>query len=151
MVAHIISISFDTSKESVGSSISRVVLFGMIPIVIPDDASTMVHVTIPPVIHDSAAKIPIIPPKRIHLHQSMHPLHQLLLHFYVLLILPRHLDTSSSSSSTHALPSTVIASPALYRIIPAPPGVPRRPAILVLPGQDIPFGRPYRTQPNGGT
>nr|GEU78172.1 reverse transcriptase domain-containing protein [Tanacetum cinerariifolium] len=34
-------------------------------------------------------------------------------------------------------------------IVPAPPGVPRRPAILVLPSQEIPLGRPYRTQPNG--
>ncbi|GJS80770.1 hypothetical protein Tco_0730651 [Tanacetum coccineum] len=31
----------------------------------------------------------------------------------------------------------------------APPGVRRRAAILVLPGQEIPFGRLYRTHPNG--
>ncbi|GKB68417.1 hypothetical protein Tco_0929829 [Tanacetum coccineum] len=31
----------------------------------------------------------------------------------------------------------------------APPGIRRRPAILVRPGEAIPFGRPYRTHPNG--
>nr|GEV94238.1 RNA-directed DNA polymerase, eukaryota, reverse transcriptase zinc-binding domain protein [Tanacetum cinerariifolium] len=31
---------------------------------------------------------------------------------------------------------------------PPSPHVPRRPAILVLPGQSIPLGRPYHTQPN---
>ncbi|GJU51900.1 hypothetical protein Tco_1221455 [Tanacetum coccineum] len=34
-------------------------------------------------------------------------------------------------------------------ILPAPPGLPRRPVVLVLPGQPIPIGRPYRTQPDG--
>ncbi|GJV19528.1 hypothetical protein Tco_1368548 [Tanacetum coccineum] len=36
-----------------------------------------------------------------------------------------------------------------YEILPAPPGLPRRPAVLVLPGQSIPLSRPYHTQPNG--
>ncbi|GKC40116.1 hypothetical protein Tco_1052500, partial [Tanacetum coccineum] len=43
------------------------------------------------------------------------------------------LRSSSPSSPTHALPSTVTASLAPCWIVPAPPGVPRRPAILVLP------------------
>ncbi|GKF51095.1 hypothetical protein Tco_0147562, partial [Tanacetum coccineum] len=33
--------------------------------------------------------------------------------------------------------------------ITAPPGIRRRSAILILPGQAIPFGRPYRTHLNG--
>nr|GEY20223.1 hypothetical protein [Tanacetum cinerariifolium] len=53
-----------------------------------------------------------------------------------------------SSSPTHALPFIVITLPVLCRIVPALPGVPRRPAILFLPGQKIPLGQPYRTQPN---
>nr|GEW52418.1 reverse transcriptase domain-containing protein [Tanacetum cinerariifolium] len=40
-------------------------------------------------------------------------------------------------------------SPPIRQILPAPPGLPRRPAILVLPGQPILVGRPYHTQPNG--
>ncbi|GJS90539.1 putative ribonuclease H-like domain-containing protein [Tanacetum coccineum] len=38
--------------------------------------------------------------------------------------------------------------PTQHQILPAPLGLPRRPAILILPGQLIPLGRPYRTQPN---
>ncbi|GKB77199.1 hypothetical protein Tco_0944094, partial [Tanacetum coccineum] len=41
---------------------------------------------------------------------------------------------SLPSSPTHDLP------PAVRQIVPAPLGVPHRPAILVLPGQEIPLG-----------
>ncbi|GKA53166.1 hypothetical protein Tco_0746481 [Tanacetum coccineum] len=51
--------------------------------------------------------------------------------------------SSPPSSLTHDLP------PAVCQILPAPPGLHRRPAVLVLPGQPIPLGQPYRTQPNG--
>ncbi|GKB01619.1 hypothetical protein Tco_0829663 [Tanacetum coccineum] len=51
--------------------------------------------------------------------------------------------SSPPSSPTHDSP------PAARQIVPAPLGVPRRPAILVLPGQEIPLGRPYCTQPKG--
>ncbi|GJY83920.1 putative reverse transcriptase domain-containing protein [Tanacetum coccineum] len=50
--------------------------------------------------------------------------------------------SSPPSSSSHDSP------PTLCQILPAPPGLPRRPTILVLPGQLIPIGRPYRTHPN---
>nr|GEW57580.1 hypothetical protein [Tanacetum cinerariifolium] len=50
-------------------------------------------------------------------------------------------------SSPPSLP-THDSPPTLRQILPAPPGLPRRPAILVLPGQPIPIGRPYHTQPN---
>ncbi|GKE06087.1 hypothetical protein Tco_1398105, partial [Tanacetum coccineum] len=39
-------------------------------------------------------------------------------------------------------------SPPTSQILPTPPGLPRRPAILVLPGQPIPFGQPCHTQSN---
>ncbi|GJS33026.1 hypothetical protein Tco_0531408 [Tanacetum coccineum] len=37
----------------------------------------------------------------------------------------------------------------IRQILPAPPGLPRRTAILMFSGQPIPVGRPYRTQLNG--
>ncbi|GKB73959.1 hypothetical protein Tco_0935371 [Tanacetum coccineum] len=52
--------------------------------------------------------------------------------------------SSKTSSPTHDLPHAV------RQIVPAPPSVPRRHAILVLPSQAISFGRPYRTEPNRG-
>ncbi|GKC56623.1 NAC domain-containing protein [Tanacetum coccineum] len=36
----------------------------------------------------------------------------------------------------------------IRQILPAPPGLPRIPVVLVLPGQPIPIDRPYRTQPD---
>ncbi|GJV21784.1 hypothetical protein Tco_1370804 [Tanacetum coccineum] len=42
MFASVISISFDSSEESVGSSTSWVILFGTIPTIIPADVSTIV-------------------------------------------------------------------------------------------------------------
>ncbi|GJT24436.1 hypothetical protein Tco_0894373 [Tanacetum coccineum] len=62
MAILIISISSDSSDESVGSSTSRVVLFGTVPTIILAEGSTRVPTTIPSMIHDSAAEIPIIPP-----------------------------------------------------------------------------------------
>nr|GEX96963.1 hypothetical protein [Tanacetum cinerariifolium]GEX98855.1 hypothetical protein [Tanacetum cinerariifolium] len=54
------------------------------------------------------------------------------------------LYTDSSDSDTSKRPP----SQDLYKILTAPFGLPRRPAVLVLPGQPIPLGRPYHTQPN---
>ncbi|GJT47658.1 hypothetical protein Tco_0973815 [Tanacetum coccineum] len=58
-----------------------------------------------------------------------------------------------SSPSTSTLPptpvKTTISPLALCQIVPAPPRLPRRPAILGLPGQEIPIGRPYCTHPDG--
>ncbi|GKE90738.1 hypothetical protein Tco_1571833, partial [Tanacetum coccineum] len=41
------------------------------------------------------------------------------------------------------------SSPPTRQILPAPPRLPRRLAILVLPSQPIPVGRPNYTHPNG--
>nr|GEU65104.1 hypothetical protein [Tanacetum cinerariifolium] len=91
MAAPIIPIFSNTLEESVGSSTSRVVLFVMIPTIILADVSTLVHATIPSVIHDSVAEISILSPRE-----------------------PK-------------AGVTIVASPTW----------------------EIPFGRPYRTQPNG--
>ncbi|GJX79739.1 putative reverse transcriptase domain-containing protein [Tanacetum coccineum] len=57
--------------------------------------------------------------------------------------------SSPPSSPTHdLLPLTQDLPPPVRRILPVPPELPRRLAVLVLPGQPIPLGRPYRTQPN---
>ncbi|GJT04464.1 ribonuclease H-like domain-containing protein [Tanacetum coccineum] len=215
MATPIISNSFDSSDESVGSSTSRVVLFGTIPIIIPAEGSTIVPTIIPPTTQDDilvlSAEIPVIPPTALEArvnvvtspvgvldlimyssndsdsskglstpeHAPIIPATSPFLHssdsseafddssssdsFESLSSLDSHgvvvarwrgkvvsrSSSSSSSSSTYALPSTDIVSPTSHQIVPTPPGVPHRPAILVLPGQEISFGRPYRTHPNG--
>ncbi|GKB07806.1 hypothetical protein Tco_0836090, partial [Tanacetum coccineum] len=52
--------------------------------------------------------------------------------------------SGSSSHDTFAPSSEFLVAPVV-----APPGIHRRPAILVRPGEAILFGRPYRTHPNG--
>ncbi|GKE20439.1 hypothetical protein Tco_1431951, partial [Tanacetum coccineum] len=108
MAISVILISLDSSDESVGSSPSRIILFGTILAEIP-------------------AKTPTIPPVVSTLPHTSPFLH-----------------TDSSDSDTSKRPP----SQDPYEILPALHELPRRPAILILPGQPIPFGRPYGTQPN---
>ncbi|GJX61382.1 hypothetical protein Tco_0294282 [Tanacetum coccineum] len=70
---------------------------------------------------------------------------------------PNNSDTLDSPPSQDPYETTVsrwksrvaARSSPIRQILPAPPSFPRRLAILVFPGQPIPVGRPYRTQPNG--
>ncbi|GJR92804.1 putative reverse transcriptase domain-containing protein [Tanacetum coccineum] len=57
---------------------------------------------------------------------------------------PARVALCSSSSS-----SLAFTPPTPCQTVPALTDLPHRSAILVLPGQDIPFGRPYHTHPNG--
>nr|GEV80371.1 hypothetical protein [Tanacetum cinerariifolium] len=56
-------------------------------------------------------------------------------------------DTSKDSATNGSLERPPLQDP--YAVVPTSPRVPRRPTILVLRGQKIPLGLPYRTQPNG--
>ncbi|GJX31049.1 hypothetical protein Tco_0240904 [Tanacetum coccineum] len=96
----VISISFDSSKESVGSSTSRVVMFGTITIVIPADVSTIVP-AVPEVAAANCRFTHRVLDLDIHTTSETDPfedlssqfMHQLLpsfLHVYILLILLRH-------------------------------------------------------------
>ncbi|GKE23688.1 hypothetical protein Tco_1435200 [Tanacetum coccineum] len=137
MAIFVISISSDSSEESVGTSTAQVILFGMIPTTIP----ATVPIVDPPVVHDDT---PLIPTATLTI-----PL--------IVSTLPHtspFLYTDSSDSDTFERPplqDSYEATVAKWRsrILPAPSGLPRGLAVLVLPGQSIPFGRPYSTQPNG--
>ncbi|GKD79103.1 hypothetical protein Tco_1341724, partial [Tanacetum coccineum] len=112
MAFSVISISSDSSEESVGMSTARVILFGTIPTIIPSTAPTSDL----PIIHDDT---PLDP----------------------------YEVTVARWRSRVAARSSPPSSP-IRQILPAPPGLPRRPAILFLPGQPISIGQPYHTQPN---
>ncbi|GJR48371.1 putative reverse transcriptase domain-containing protein [Tanacetum coccineum] len=103
MAAPVISISSDTSEESVSSHAPRVILFGAIPAIIP------------PIL-----EVPIIPADPI--------------------VAPE----VGQFQSSHLLGRTFPLAPVV-----APPGIRRRSATLILPGEAILFGRPYRTHLNG--
>nr|GFC24541.1 hypothetical protein [Tanacetum cinerariifolium] len=160
-----ITITSSCIEESVESFVSRVILFGTIPINIP----TIVPTTVPPIVHDDITvihtKTPIILPVAPEAETAIVTSPAGVLDFIIhsstdsdLLedISPsEHVPTlpntfpflctnpSETSSPTHDLSPAVVASPVPCRVVP------RRPALLVLPGQKIPLGRPYRTHPNG--
>ncbi|GJV63555.1 putative ribonuclease H-like domain-containing protein [Tanacetum coccineum] len=118
MAISVISISSDSSDESVGLSPSQIILFGTIPAEILAETPTIPSV------------VPTLP------HTSP------------------FLYTNSSNSDTSKRPLLhdlyeVNVARWRSRILPAPPRLPYRPPVLVLLGQPIPLGRPYRTQPNG--
>nr|GEV92352.1 RNA-directed DNA polymerase, eukaryota [Tanacetum cinerariifolium] len=147
-----------SSKESVGTSTARVILFGIIPTAI----LATVPMVDPPVVHDDTPLIPTETP-------TISPFVSTLPHTSLFLY------SNSSNSDTSERPPlydpyevtvarwrgrvaarssppsspTHDSPPNLRQILPAPPGLPRRPVILVLSGQSIPVGRPYHTQPNG--
>ncbi|GJU86571.1 hypothetical protein Tco_1294117 [Tanacetum coccineum] len=163
MAAPVILISSYSSEESVGSSTSRVIWFGTIPTNIPG-AKTPI---IPPVAPEAEAAIVASPVGVLDLivysstdsnlsddlpspeHASTLPATSPFLYS----------DSSEASSdSSNSVSSDRPLSPDSHettiarwrsKIVPTPPGIPRRSGILVLPSQEIPLGRPYRTQPDG--
>ncbi|GJU65180.1 hypothetical protein Tco_1247015 [Tanacetum coccineum] len=58
--------------------------------------------------------------------------------------------TSRTSSPSGSSSYDTLAPSSEFTVAPvvAPLGIRRRPAILIRPGEDIPFGRPYHTNPN---
>ncbi|GKE17133.1 hypothetical protein Tco_1424710 [Tanacetum coccineum] len=132
-------------------STARVILFGTIPTTIPSTAPT----TDLPIIHDDTLLIstetPTIPPIAPNIQYTSsfictdssdsdtserQPSHD-----------PYKVTVARWRSRVAALSSP--SSPPIRYILPAPLGLPYRPAVLVLPRQSIPVGRPYRTHPNG--
>nr|GFA43697.1 hypothetical protein [Tanacetum cinerariifolium] len=151
MVAPVISISSDSSDESVGSSILQVILFGFIPIevpVVPADLRVTSEV--------GAAAVTSLAER----HVSSAP-HDAMVSRWRSRVASRPSSASGSLSpttSTSEIPTApilpappTIVTPSIYIISPifAPPGVCRRRAILIQPGQDILVGRLYRTYPSG--
>ncbi|GKD80555.1 hypothetical protein Tco_1347394 [Tanacetum coccineum] len=59
-------------------------------------------------------------------------------------------DDSSYDDTFKTTKSLAVqAAPAPFQIVPTPPTLPRKPAILIQPGQAIPLGRPCHIYPNG--
>ncbi|GJT33735.1 hypothetical protein Tco_0924154 [Tanacetum coccineum] len=144
MAIPVISISSDSSDESVGSSPSRIILFGTIPAKIPAETPT-----IPPVVSTLPHTSPFLyidssDSDTIERQPSQDP-YEVIVARWRSRVVAR---SSPPSSPTHD-PSPTDVTPPTHQILPAPPGLPRRPEILILPGQPIPVGRLYRTQPNG--
>ncbi|GJR73102.1 hypothetical protein Tco_0085467 [Tanacetum coccineum] len=155
MAASAIAISSDSSDESVGSPPSRVILFGDIPTVIPSTSVVALEISIiAPVISSAALVVEttlVASPTGLWLAISP---------FLCT-------DSSEAPDSSDGPPSQdpYVATVARWRsrvtarpssssefpiaLVTAPPRIRRRSAILIRPGEAIPFGRPYRTHLNG--
>ncbi|GKB99819.1 hypothetical protein Tco_0985956 [Tanacetum coccineum] len=175
MAAPVIPILSDSSEESVGSHVPRMILFGTIPtsiliihvvpteiLIVPTDLLVTPKVgagfvisptgvldlvdyssssdsdpseySLPP-----APKLPLVSPF-LYSNDSKADISRW-----------RDMVASKPSSSSRSSSHDTLAPSSEFPIAPvvAPLGIRRRPAILVRPGKVIPFGRPYRTHPNG--
>ncbi|GJR62459.1 hypothetical protein Tco_1504621 [Tanacetum coccineum] len=140
MVAPIISISSDSSEESVGSHAPRVILFGVIPaiiLVIPE----VPIVSADPIVTPEVGAVPVVLPTGIPLVSPF------------LCSNDSEADGESEPAEQRPVSSfhDTLAPLSEFPLAPivALPGIRRRPAILVRPGKAIPFGRLYRTHLNG--
>ncbi|GJV93414.1 hypothetical protein Tco_1541227 [Tanacetum coccineum] len=167
MAAPVISISSGSSEESVGSHVPQVILFGTIPTSIP-----VIHV-VPakvPIVHAN----PLVAPE-VGAVSVISPIGMLDLVDYSsssdsdpsedslpvapeLPLVSPFLCSDDSEADGESEPaeqrperheSLTPSSEFPLAPVVAPPEICRRPSILIRPGEAIPFGRPYRTHPNG--
>ncbi|GJV78617.1 putative reverse transcriptase domain-containing protein [Tanacetum coccineum] len=134
MAISVISVSSDSSEDSVGTTAGRVILFGIIPTTIPDTT---------PIIHQGLLIT--------HLH-LIWSLIYLRIHIpplpAILSFLSSAADTTDSDtldippSPTHGTPFT--ETTLSTQRSPTAPSALRRRVMVLAPGQPIPHGRPYR-------
>ncbi|GJY17023.1 putative reverse transcriptase domain-containing protein [Tanacetum coccineum] len=197
MAAFVIPISSDSSEDSVGFHVPRVILFDAIPAIIPviyvvpaevpivpadplvAPEVGAVFVTSPAEVLDLvdyssssdsnpsedslplALELPLVSPflcfddskadnefdpaeQRPERHESLTIHDAMVLRWRDRVASMQSSPSGSSSYDTLAPSSEFPLTPVV-----APPGIRRRPMILVRPGEAIPFDRPYRTHPNG--
>ncbi|GJU65182.1 hypothetical protein Tco_1247017 [Tanacetum coccineum] len=157
MANPIILISSDSSEDSVGSHVPRVILFGAIPAVIPVILVVPAEVPIvpaDPLVAPEVGAVPVTSPTGVldlvdysssdsdPSKDSLPPASELSLRDRVA---SRPSSPSGSSSHDTFAPSSKFP----IALVIASPGIHRRPAILIRLGEAIPFGRPYRTYPSG--
>ncbi|GJU49610.1 putative reverse transcriptase domain-containing protein [Tanacetum coccineum] len=165
MVAPVISISSDTSEESVGSHAPRVILFGSIPAIIPVIPKVPIVLADPIVTPEVGAVSVVSPVGVLNLvdysssfdfdpsEDSLPPTPDLPLVSPFLCSDDTEVDGESEHAEQRPVPSShdTLAPLLEFPLAPvvSPPEIHRRSATLVRPGEAIPFGRPYRTHPNG--
>ncbi|GJV70067.1 retrovirus-related pol polyprotein from transposon TNT 1-94 [Tanacetum coccineum] len=139
----VIPILLDSSEESVGYHVPRVILFGTIRTCILVIPVVLMEVPIVPV--DPLDTPESIPYLQHHSYYWFHP-------SCVQMTLRRTLSLSLLSRDPTGMspfPFMMLWFRVSHCPVIAPPGSHRRPTILVQPDKAIPFGRPYRTHPNG--
>ncbi|GJZ15650.1 hypothetical protein Tco_0551327 [Tanacetum coccineum] len=127
MAASIISISSDSSEESVGSHAPRVILFGFIPAIIPIILEVLI-VPADPIVAPEVGAVPVVSPIKDD----------------------SEVDGKSEPAEQRPERHESLAPLSEFPLAPivAPHGIHRRLATLIRPGETIPFGRLYRTHLN---
>ncbi|GKD74780.1 putative reverse transcriptase domain-containing protein [Tanacetum coccineum] len=165
MVAPVISISSDTSKESVGSHAPRVILFGAILAIIP-----VIHevpiVPADPIVTPEVGEVSAVSPAVVldlvdyspssdsdPSEDYLPPAPDLPLVLPFLCSDDTEADDKSEPAEQRPVSSShdTLAPLSEFPLAPvvAPLGIRRHSTTLIRPGEAIPFGRPYRTHPNG--
>ncbi|GKF63788.1 hypothetical protein Tco_0187236, partial [Tanacetum coccineum] len=163
MAAPVISISSDTSEESVGSHASRVILFGVIPAIIPVIPEVPV-VSADPIVTLEVGTVSVVSLSGVldlvdysslfdsdPSEDSLPPVPDLPLVSPSLCSDDSEADGKSEPAEQRPERHESLTPSSEFPLAPVvtPPGIRRRPTILVRPGEAIPFGRPYRTHLNG--
>ncbi|GKC56395.1 hypothetical protein Tco_1083993 [Tanacetum coccineum] len=164
MAAPIISISSDLFEECVGSHAPRVILFGVIPAIIPIIPKVLI-VLADPIVAPEVGAVPIVSPTgALDLvdyssssdsdpsEDSLPPTPDLPFVLPFLCSDDSEADGESEPAEQRPVSSShdTLAPLSEFPLAPvvSPPGIHRRPAIFVRPGEAIPFGRLYRTHLN---
>ncbi|GJX90145.1 hypothetical protein Tco_0343471 [Tanacetum coccineum] len=173
MAAPVIPISSDSSEESVGSHVPRVILFGTIPAIIPVISVVPAEVPIVPA-HPLVA--PEVGAVSVTSHagvlnlvdysssdsdlseDSLPPTPELPLVSPFLCSDDSEVDIESEPAEVTSRPSLPSGSSSHDTLAPSsefpvahvvsPLGIRRHPAIFIRPGEAIPFGQTYLTHPN---
>ncbi|GJZ27816.1 putative reverse transcriptase domain-containing protein, partial [Tanacetum coccineum] len=168
MAASIIPISSDSFEESVGSHVPRVILFGAIPAiihVIPVVPAKVPIVHADPLVAPEVGAVSVTSPVRVldlvdySSSFDSDPSEDSLPLAPELPLVSPFLCFDDSEADSESEPAeqrlerheSLAVHDAMFSIalVISPPGIHRRPAILIRPNEAILFGRPYRTHPNG--
>ncbi|GJX59011.1 putative reverse transcriptase domain-containing protein [Tanacetum coccineum] len=163
MDAPIISISFDSSEESVGSHAPRVILFGVIPVIIYVIPEVPI-VPADPIVAPKVGAVSVVSPTGVldlvdysssfdfdPSEDSLPPPPDLPLVSPFLCYDDSEADGESKPTEQRPERHESLTPSSEFPLAPvvASPGIRLRLAILVRHGKAIPFGRPYRTHLNG--
>ncbi|GKB17157.1 hypothetical protein Tco_0851080 [Tanacetum coccineum] len=136
MAISVISVSLDSSEDSVGTPTGRVILFGTIPTTIPDTTPVITPPTTQTDTTVIPTEIPIIAPT-IPLSLDYTPAS------------PDYSPASDTDDTPETPPSPTYGTPFTKTTLstqrsPTASGALRRRVMVLAPGQPIPYGRPYR-------
>ncbi|GJV30075.1 hypothetical protein Tco_1386523, partial [Tanacetum coccineum] len=165
-LAPVISICHYSSKETVGSHVPRVILFGNIPIsilVIPVVPAEVPITLADPLVAPEVGVVSVISPTRMldlvdySSSSDYDPSEDSLPISPELPLVSLFLCSDDSEADNESEPaeqrherheSLTPSSEFSLKPVVSSPGIRQRPAILVRPSEAIPFGRPNRTHPN---